>query len=144
MASMEVDWEPVGSAASDAQSLASPIACVERVFRRFNTSASDPSATAGKSASAPAQRSKKALNKMRIKGTETNEPVYSFAMLLKNLNAVAANRVQPTWVTRAAITVVTVMARRAQDRRAPRLVAPLWLCAVSSSAAEGQECQGSG
>ena len=44
---------------------------------------------------APALRSERALRKIHTKRTEHNEPVHSFATLLKDLATIAANKVQP-------------------------------------------------
>jgi hypothetical protein len=56
---------------------------------------------------APALRSEKALDKMRTKRTEANEPVHSFATLLKDLATIAANRVQPIEADLPTFTVIT-------------------------------------
>jgi hypothetical protein len=56
---------------------------------------------------APALRSESALRKVRTKRTEHNEPVHSFATLLKDLATIAANRVQPLNTDLPVFTVIT-------------------------------------
>ncbi len=56
---------------------------------------------------APALRSERALRKIRTKRTEHNEPVHSFATLLKDLATIAANRVQPLNTDLPVFTVIT-------------------------------------
>ena len=67
----------------------------------------DAAETARRSPIAPALRSEKALTKTRTKRTEVNEPVHSFATLLKDLATITANRVQPIEAELPAFTVVT-------------------------------------
>ena len=56
---------------------------------------------------APALRSESALRKVRTKRTEHNEPVHSFATLLKDLATIAANKVQPLNTDLPVFTVIT-------------------------------------
>jgi hypothetical protein len=56
---------------------------------------------------APALRSESALRKVRTKRTEHNEPVHSFATLLKDLATITANKVQPLNTDLPVFTVIT-------------------------------------
>jgi len=56
---------------------------------------------------APALRSEPALRKIATKHTDDNEPVHSFATLLRDLATIAANRVQPNDTDLPAFTVIT-------------------------------------
>jgi hypothetical protein len=56
---------------------------------------------------APALGSESALRKVRTKRTEHNEPVHSFATLLKDLATIAANKVQPLNTDLPVFTVTT-------------------------------------
>jgi hypothetical protein len=56
---------------------------------------------------APALRSESALRKIHTKRTEHNEPVHSFATLLKDLATIAANKVQPLSSDLPVFTVIT-------------------------------------
>ncbi|MGO9148213.1 MAG: IS1634 family transposase [Acidimicrobiales bacterium] len=56
---------------------------------------------------APAFRSESALRKVHTKRTEDNEPVHSFATLLKDLATIAANKVQPLNTDLPVFTVIT-------------------------------------
>ena len=65
---------------------------------------------------APARRSERALNKIHTKHTEDDEPVHSFATLLKDLATIAANKVQPLNTDLPVFTVITtptILQRRA-------------------------------
>ncbi len=67
---------------------------------------------------APAKRSSRAIAKTQTKRTANNDPVHSFATLLKDLATVTANRVQPIDGELASFTVVTTptpIQRRAFD-----------------------------
>ena len=56
---------------------------------------------------APALRSESALRKIRTKRTEHDEPVHSFATLLKDLATIVANKVQPLNTDLPVFTVIT-------------------------------------
>ena len=56
---------------------------------------------------APALRSESALRKVHTKRTEYDEPVHSFATLLKDLATIAANKVQPLNTDLPVFTVIT-------------------------------------
>jgi len=67
---------------------------------------------------APAKRSSRAIAKTQTKRTADNDPVHSFATLLKDLATVTANRVQPIDGELPSFTVVTTptpIQRRAFD-----------------------------
>ncbi len=70
----------------------------------------DPAAEAqGTSPVAPAQRSGRALAKVRTKRTADGQPTHSFASLLADLATVCANRVQPTDSGLAGFTIITTL-----------------------------------
>jgi transposase len=56
---------------------------------------------------APALRSESVMRKIHTKRTEHNEPVHSFATLLKDLATIAANKVQPLNTDLPVFTVIT-------------------------------------